>query len=150
METSQVSLDPTHSVWHNETIDSLILLDEEQIKVLETIDVDPKIKNFAFSGPHGSGKTIIAIQCCNKLIQKYSNDDTVDKIFVYVIICNEKKSEASMLLKIFQTHFPRNSKLVVNCFTFSDYYQREKIKKHYLKTKGRLQIKTNVYKQTFF
>ena len=150
MEPSQVSLDPSHSVWHNETIDSIILLDEEQLKVLETIDKDPKIKNFAFSGPHGSGKTIVAVQCCNKMMQKYLNDETVDKIFVYVIVFNEKKSEASMLFKIFQAHFPRNSKLVVNCSTFSGYHQREKIKKHSLTTKERLQIKTNKIQTKIF
>ena len=101
------------------TVDNLIFLDHIQQNVLKTLDEDPSKKNFSFTGPPGTGKTIVAIKCCNKLIQKYLDCETVEKVYVYAIVFNE--TENMELIKTFQRNIhDRSMKITVNCMTLSD------------------------------
>ena len=58
---------------YQETVDNLILFDENQQNILENFDKNPEKGNRAFYGPFGSGKTSVAIKCCNKLLERYKN-----------------------------------------------------------------------------
>ena len=68
-----------------ETVDTLIFLDEKQMSILRTLDENKETKNFGLKGPSGSGKTIIGIKIVNKLIDRYF-DDGYKKVFVYAVI----------------------------------------------------------------
>ena len=111
---------------YQETVDNLIMFDEDQKHVLETLEENPKVKNFSFSGPPGSGKTIVAMKLCKNFIQKYSSDEKVEKIFVYAVVFDVSKD--MQLLKTFQETFYDSTKVTVKCMKFTDLKEKVKSK----------------------
>lgn len=52
---------------------SLIIFNQQQKKIVEKLEKYSNVKNFCFSGGSGTGKTLMAIKCCNKLLERYKN-----------------------------------------------------------------------------
>ena len=77
---------------YEETVDTLIFLNEKQQSILRTLDENMEIKNFALKGPSGSGKTILGIKIVNKLIERYLLQGN-ERIFVYALAYNYKGYE---------------------------------------------------------
>ena len=84
---------------------------------MDKVDRNPKKRNYAFYGPFGSGKTSVAIKCCNKLIQKYSKDEGVTHIYVYAIVFDV--TTAIKFIKTFKENIHHTEKVTVRCETFS-------------------------------
>ena len=63
--------DPTFAkscfIRHQDNMDQLILLDDEQQSIIDMID---EFQHFAIDGGHGSGKTVVDIHLVNTLIDK--------------------------------------------------------------------------------
>ena len=97
------------------TVDTLLFLDEDQQSLLSTLDEDlPKIKHFALKGPSGSGKTIISIKIANKLIDRYLCKK-VEKVFIYAGAM--KQVEKGMkLTKYFENNIIQQDTEKVVCF----------------------------------
>ena len=69
---------------------------------------------------------------CNRLIQKYSNDETVEKVFVFAIVFNGAKNME--LIKTFQRNIhDRSSKVTVNCMSLTDLIREACYKKPWYK-----------------
>ena len=105
---------------YEETVDNLIFLDKEQQEALLKLNGDnPKIRNFAFKGPFGSGKTTLAIKCCNKLIDKYLSQGE-EKIFVYAIANNEYMEEMILTSFLKDNIIPCDGRVFLKCARFSE------------------------------
>ena len=61
-----------------------------------------------------SGKTSVAIKCCNKLIQRYSKDEDVTNICVFAIVFDV--TTEMRLVKTFKENINSND---VRCETFN-------------------------------
>ena len=72
----------------------LILLDEDQRMMLQKVENNANLKNFAFAGPYGSGKTIMALSVVKRLLDRYKNMG-VEKVFVFLLSCTETTSSIS-------------------------------------------------------
>ena len=92
---------------YEETVDTLIFLDEKQQSILRTLDKNKEIKNFALQGSSGSGKTIIAIKIVNKLIERYLGLGH-EKIFVYALAYHCKKHIGKINEMKLTTYFRNN------------------------------------------
>ena len=103
-----------------DTVDTLIFLDEHQQSLLRTLDENPEVKNFALKGPSGCGKTIISIKIVNKLIDKYLSQKVDNNVFVYAIVHDTSESDIK-LLKYFEENIIKQDKEKVFCsfLTFS-------------------------------
>ena len=69
---------------YEKVVECFICMDEHQQNFLNTFNKNTRIRNLALKGPFGSGKTTIAIRCCNMLIDEYLNQG-IKRVFVYAI-----------------------------------------------------------------
>ena len=53
----------------------LILFNDDQRKIVKKLAESNKIKSFCFSGGAGTGKTLMAVKCCNELLERYKNNE---------------------------------------------------------------------------
>lgn len=113
---------------YQETVDNLILFDEYQQKALNNFD---EKRNFAFYGPFGSGKTSVAIKCCNKLIKKYSKDEQKTNIFVYAIVFDSTKE--MKLINTLRENIHKKDNVTLRCETFSNLLSETNFGRGYLK-----------------
>ena len=122
---------------YQETVDRLIFLDDIQQSALEKVvsnDNSAKVKNFAFKGPPGCGKTTLAIKTCNHLIENYL-DKGVSKMYVYAVVFDPKPgTENMMLLQTFKDNIMQSdNKVKLKCMTLSEmvkeWAKERKIKK---------------------
>ena len=97
-----------------DTVDTLIFLDENQQSLLRTLDDNPEVKNFALKGPSGCGKTIISIKIVNKLIDKYLCQMVDSKVFVYAITFDTSEKDMK-LLKYFEQNIIKQDEEKVFC-----------------------------------
>ena len=51
----------------------LIIFNQHQRKIVSKLSDSNRIKNFSFCGGAGTGKTLMAIKCCNSLLERYKN-----------------------------------------------------------------------------
>ena len=61
----------------------LIIFNEDQRKIMKKLADSDKIKNFIFSGGPGTGKTMMAVKCCNELLERYMRLG-ITEVHVYV------------------------------------------------------------------
>ena len=78
----------------------LIVLDEEQTKILNYLEAYPQIKNFAFAGGHGTGKTLMSLLVIQRLIERYKRQN-VEEIYLYMVTHQEEPWESNQTLGIY-------------------------------------------------
>jgi len=61
----------------------LILFNDDQRKIMKNLSENDKIKNFQFCGGAGTGKTLMAVKCCNELLERYKKLGITD-VHIYV------------------------------------------------------------------
>ena len=79
----------------------LIMLDEEQTEVLRYLEAHPQMKNFAFAGGYGTGKTVMSLLAIQRLIERYKRQN-VAKIFLYMVTYQDEAWEPDQSLSIYE------------------------------------------------
>ena len=97
-------------VEYEENMKKIVMIyDIEQRDVLNNFDKHPEWKNFVFSGPAGSGKTMLSLEVTRKLIRRYQNLDAT-QIYIYATSAQKQYSEEPQLLSYFNIQLQQISK----------------------------------------
>ena len=88
----------------------LVIFNFDQRKTVKRLTEDNEIKNFSFSGGPGTGKTLMAIECCKRLLERYERFG-VKKVVVYVTTMWAGVKDAAPLMEFYRNQIENCSNI---------------------------------------